>query len=143
MDTQPKEAYKNMYKETTEEIVKGNSSEGQAISPPPHQASTDQAGIEALKDSYDDFLYVSKAFASCSINSLIATARIYGLDPAPIKGARVLELGSSCGGNIIPQALYYPEATFTGIDLSSVQIKHGNDGAHQCNLVRKRYHGHR
>ena len=127
MDTQPKEAYKDIYIETTEDIIKGNSNKGQSISPPPHQVSSDQAGIEALKDSYDDFLYVSKAFASCSINSLIATARIYGLDPAPIKGARVLELGSSCGGNIIPQALYYPEATFTGIDLSSVQIKHGNE----------------
>ena len=33
MDTQQKEAHKDMYKETTEEIVKGNSSEGQAISP--------------------------------------------------------------------------------------------------------------
>lgn len=127
MDTQPKETYKGIYKENTEGILKGNSNEGQSICPPPHQASTDQADIEALKDSYDDLLYVSKAFANCSINSLIATARIYGLDPAPIKGARVLELGSSCGGNIIPQALYYPEATFTGIDLSSVQIKHGNE----------------
>ena len=127
MDTQLKETHKDIYKETTEDILKGNSNKGQSISPPPHQPSTDQADIEALKDSYDDFLYVSKAFASCSINSLIATARIYGLDPAPIKGARVLELGSSCGGNIIPQALYYPEATFTGIDLSSVQIKHGNE----------------
>lgn len=33
MDTQPKEAHKDMYKETTEEIVKGNNSKGQAISP--------------------------------------------------------------------------------------------------------------
>ena len=123
MDKQPKDTYKDIYKEGLEQ----NNTVGQSISPPPHQASTDQADIEALKDSYDDFLYVSKAFATCSINSLIATARIYGLDPAPIKGARVLELGSSCGGNIIPQALYYPEATFTGIDLSSVQIKHGNE----------------
>lgn len=123
MDKQPKDTYKDIYKEGLEQ----NNKVGQSISPPPHQASNDQADIEALKDSYDDFLYVSKAFATCSINSLIATARIYGLDPAPIKGARVLELGSSCGGNIIPQALYYPEATFTGIDLSSVQIKHGNE----------------
>ena len=68
MDTQPKEVHKDIYKETTEDILKGNGSEGQSISPPPHQTSTDQAGIEALKDSYDDFLYVSKAFASCSIN---------------------------------------------------------------------------
>ena len=37
----------------------------------------------------------------------------------------MLELGSSCGGNIIPQALYYPETTFIGIDLSGVQIEHG------------------
>lgn len=123
MDKQPKDTYKDIYKEGLEQ----NNTVDQSISPPPHQASTDQADIEALKDSYDDFLYVSKAFATCSINALIATARIYGLDPAPIKGARVLELGSSCGGNIIPQALYYPEATFTGIDLSSVQIKHGNE----------------
>ncbi len=34
MDTQPKEAHKDMYKETTEDILKSNSSEGQAISPP-------------------------------------------------------------------------------------------------------------
>jgi len=106
MDTQPKEVHKGIYKESTEDILKGSSNEGQSISPPSHQAPTAQADIEALKDSYDDFLYVSKAFASCSINSLIATARIYGLDPTPINGARVLELGSSCGGNIIPPALY-------------------------------------
>ena len=49
MDTQPKEAHKDMYKETTEDILKGNSNEGQSISPPPHQASTDQADIEAVK----------------------------------------------------------------------------------------------
>lgn len=33
MDTQPKETHKDIYKETTEEIAKGNSNEGQAISP--------------------------------------------------------------------------------------------------------------
>ena len=57
MDTQPKETHKDIYKETTEEIVKGNSNEGQSISPPPHQPSTDQADIDALKESYDDLLY--------------------------------------------------------------------------------------
>ena len=45
---------------------------------------------------------------------------------APSK-ARVLELGASCGGNIIPQAMYYPTATFTGIDLSGVQVEHGKE----------------
>ena len=97
------------------------------ITPPMHTLETTQAEIDELKSSYDDFLYISKAFPNTNINILSAKARIYGLDSAPIDGARVLELGSSCGGNIIPQALYYPEATFTGIDLSSVQVQHGNE----------------
>ena len=99
----------------------------QHIAPPAHDIAEAQAGIDELKDSYDNFLYVSKAFPNTNINSLLAKGKIYGLNPAPLKGARVLELGSSCGGNIIPQALYYPEATFTGIDLSPVQVQHGND----------------
>ena len=97
------------------------------ITPPVHTIKTAQAEIDELKSSYDNFLYISKAFPNTNINILSAKARIYGLDSAPIDGARVLELGSSCGGNIIPQALYYPEATFTGIDLSSVQVQHGNE----------------
>jgi len=128
MDTQTKEPSKNTSNEVYKENKENNHNESQQIiSAPPHQKSADQEEIDALKDSYDDFLYVSKAFSNCAINSLIAKARLYGLNPAPIKGARVLELGSSCGGNIIPQALYNPEATFTGIDLSPVQIKHGNE----------------
>ena len=97
------------------------------ITPPMHTIETAQAEIDELKSSYDNFLYISKAFPNTNINILSAKARIYGLDSAPIDGARVLELGSSCGGNIIPQALYYPEATFTGIDLSPVQVQHGNE----------------
>ena len=107
--------------QTTEPTV------AQHIAPPAHDITEAQAEIDELKDSYDNFLYVSKAFPNTNINSLLAKGKIYGLNPAPLKGARVLELGSSCGGNIIPQALYYPEATFTGIDLSPVQVQHGND----------------
>ena len=97
------------------------------IAPPAHDIAEAQAEIDELKSSYDNFLYISKAFPNTNINSLLAKGKIYGLNPAPLKGARVLELGSSCGGNIIPQALYYPEATFTGIDLSPVQVQHGNE----------------
>lgn len=86
-----------------------------------------QVNINEVKDSYDSFLYVSKPFSSTNINNLQAKAKLYGLNPAPLKGARILELGASCGGNLIPQALYYPEATFTGIDLSGVQVQHGNE----------------
>ncbi|MCD0216938.1 class I SAM-dependent methyltransferase, partial [Enterobacter hormaechei subsp. steigerwaltii] len=40
--------------------------------------------------------------------------------------AKVLELGCSMGGNIITQALYYPDAEFVGIDLSGRQVAQGN-----------------
>ena len=94
------------------------------IKPPINEA---KKMIEELKESYDNFLYVSKAFSNTCISALMAKARIYGLDPVPVEDARVLELGSSCGGNIIPQALYNPTTTFTGIDLSPTQVKHGNE----------------
>ena len=94
------------------------------IKPPINEA---KKMIEELKESYDNFLYVSKAFSNTCISALMAKARIYGLDPVPVEDARVLELGSSCGGNIIPQALYNPSTTFTGIDLSPTQVKHGNE----------------
>lgn len=101
MDTQTKEPSKNTSNEVYKENKGNNHNESQQIiSAPPHQKSADQEEIDALKDSYDDFLYVSKAFSNCAINSLIAKARLYGLNPAPINGARVLELGSSCGGTI-------------------------------------------
>ena len=58
--------------------------------------------LEDLKESYNTVIYVSKAFPNTNINSLQARGRLYGLSPAPLNGARVLELGSSCGGNIIP-----------------------------------------
>ena len=44
----------------------------------------DQSKINELKESYDDFLYVSKAFSNTCISSLMAKARIYGLDPVPV-----------------------------------------------------------
>ena len=60
-----------------------------------HITSVDQSKINDLKESYDDFLYVSKPFSNTCITSLMAKALIYGLDPVPVEEARVLELGSS------------------------------------------------
>lgn len=107
--------------------AKTNAEEKQVVSTSSVISEELQGDIDELKNSYNSFLYVSKPFSSTNINNLQAKAKMYGLKPVPLKGARVLELGASCGGNIVPQALYYPETTFTGIDLSGVQVKHGND----------------
>ena len=97
--------------------------------------------LEDLKESYNTVIYVSKAFPNTNINSLQARGRLYGLSPAPLKGARVLELGSSCGGNIIPQALYYPETTFTGIDLldQNMVITRTNDEGQPYRISSSQY----
>lgn len=36
MNKQPKDIYKDIYREPTEDVLKDNSNEGQSISPPPH-----------------------------------------------------------------------------------------------------------
>lgn len=82
--------------------------------------------ISDIKNSYDDLMYESGAFPQTAINNLEARARLMGLQPAPAANAKVLELGCSMGGNIITQALYYPDAEFIGIDLSGRQVAQGN-----------------
>src|SRR5688572_33293332 len=47
--------------------------------------------------------------------------------PPPAGEARVLELGCGTGGNLIPMALAMPGATFTGFDLSAVQIERARE----------------
>lgn len=95
-----------------------------AGSPASHMAEPSE--ISDIKNSYDDLMYESKAFSQTAINALEARARLMGLQPAPAANAKVLELGCSMGGNIITQALYYPDAEFVGIDLSGRQVAQGN-----------------
>ena len=93
-------------------------------SPASHMAEPSE--ISDIKNSYDDLMYESKAFSQTAINALEARARMMGLKPAAAGNAKVLELGCSMGGNIITQALYYPDAEFIGIDLSGRQVAQGN-----------------
>lgn len=93
-------------------------------SPASHMAEPSE--ISDIKNSYDDLMYESGAFPQTAINNLEARARLMGLQPAPAANAKVLELGCSMGGNIITQALYYPDAEFAGIDLSGRQVAQGN-----------------
>ena len=75
---------------------------------------------------YDELRYYSKPFSYTSIALLEGNATLWGLTPPELKGAKVLELGSSFGGNLISQAVYYPDTEFVGIDLADSQITQGN-----------------
>ena len=75
--------------------------------------------------AYDTIPYLSRPFPETRPERLAAIARLFGLQaPAP-EGCRVLEIGCSMGGNLLPMAQDLPEARFLGIDASSRQIAEG------------------
>jgi methyltransferase-like protein/2-polyprenyl-3-methyl-5-hydroxy-6-metoxy-1,4-benzoquinol methylase len=75
--------------------------------------------------SYDEVPYPSQPFVHSHPAHLAALATLLGMNPPPVEGCRVLELGSADGGNLIPMAEELPQSTFVGIDLSALQIASG------------------
>jgi SAM-dependent methyltransferase len=78
-----------------------------------------------LSSYYDTVPYESHPFPQTAPEHLEALAFLFGLDAPPPAGARILELGCAAGGNLIPFAARYPQASALGVDLSSVQIAQG------------------
>ncbi|MEP7328360.1 MAG: class I SAM-dependent methyltransferase [Betaproteobacteria bacterium] len=78
-----------------------------------------------VENAYDVIPYVSQAFAQSHPDRLATTAQLFGMTPAPLERCRVLELGCAAGGNLVPTAMQYPDATFVGLDLSARQIADG------------------
>ncbi|WP_069637191.1 SAM-dependent methyltransferase [Campylobacter pinnipediorum] len=83
--------------------------------------------VDELSTSYDEMTYKSNPFTQCSPLKLEACAKLLSLDAKPSENAKILEIGCSFGGNLIPFALHNPNATIVGIDLSREQIKQGKD----------------
>lgn len=73
-----------------------------------------------------DFLpYTSLPFAYTQPSALAAVATLQGVTAPAVETARVLELGCAGGGNTIPLAARFPNATFTAIDISEDEIAIG------------------
>ena len=90
---------------------------------------------EQSKEIYADLGYLSQPFPYASALFLESYARLLGLSPAPASTARILEIGSSYGGNLISQALFYPEATFTGIEIAPTQVSVGKTYIDQLGIT--------
>lgn len=76
---------------------------------------------------YSELGYKSMPFPYTTPATLEAYAALVGISAPTPKTARVLELGATYGGNIISQALFNPDATFVGIELSQEQVEKGNE----------------
>jgi len=85
-------------------------------------ASNDTA---TLSTSYNEIPYSSYPFAQTAPELLQGIGRLFGLNaPSPSK-ARILEIGSAAGNNIISMAARYPASTCVGIDYAVKQIEAG------------------
>ena len=90
---------------------------------------------EEAKEIYADLGYLSQPFPYASAPFLESYARLLGLSPASASTARILEVGSSYGGNLISQALFYPKATFTGIEIAPTQVSVGKTYIDQLGIT--------
>ena len=82
--------------------------------------------VKIVQKSYDDAPYKSKTFYYTQPGRQQMVLKLLGFITPNLENARVLEIGCSFGGNIIPFALENPKAEVIGVDLSSVQIEEGN-----------------
>jgi methyltransferase-like protein/2-polyprenyl-3-methyl-5-hydroxy-6-metoxy-1,4-benzoquinol methylase len=87
-----------------------------------------------LTNSYDEVPYESHPYPQTHPSRLAAVAALFGLTPPPVETARVLELGSAAGGNLIPMAEAFPGATFVGVDLSARQVADGQQAIADAGL---------
>ncbi|PVZ68844.1 methyltransferase regulatory domain-containing protein [Pelagibaculum spongiae] len=89
------------------------------------EVASDQDVIDRNDNSYDRMPYESFPYKQSSMEHLATMGQLFGMNPPALDTARVLELGSAEGGNIIPFAEQYPKAKFVGVDLSEIQIASG------------------
>ncbi len=88
------------------------------------QSATPQ--IAKADNSYDDVPYGSYPIAASHPDRLHAVGKLFGLNPVPPESARILELGCAGGGNLLPIASQFPNASCLGIELSEVQCEAAN-----------------
>ena len=80
-----------------------------------------------IEKSYDELTYKSASFSQSSPYKLEACATLLGITPPHCKNAKVLEIGCSFGGNLIPFAINNKGARVVGVDLSGEQIRRGKE----------------
>ena len=84
--------------------------------------------------TYDDIPYPSYAYWQASPSAMAGVAGVFGLNVPDVATAKVLEIGCASGGNILPLAMQYPQAEFTGLDLSDHQIDEARNQVSKLSL---------
>ncbi len=77
--------------------------------------------------SYDNIPYVSYPFEYTRPENLKSIALLFGVKAPKLETARILELGCAEGGSLFRFASTYPKSYTLGVDLSKVEIEHGQE----------------
>ena len=91
------------------------------------------------KNSYDEFEYPCWPRPQTHPRNLAALAILSGIEPPPLSGCRVLEVGCNDGGNLTPIALNYPNSDCIGIDLAETPIQAATEYAAAAGAGNVRY----
>ena len=87
------------------------------------------------EDPYDRLPYTDHAYAESHPNRLAVVARLSGWRPPDLRGARVLEIGCARGGNLLPMAASWPEASLVGLEPSVRQAEEARRTADAAGLT--------
>ncbi|MCU0781092.1 MAG: class I SAM-dependent methyltransferase, partial [Akkermansiaceae bacterium] len=93
----------------------------------------------AVRDLYETRRYPAMSHPLSDPAVTAIAARLGGLDTAHPAQARILEIGCASGHNLLPLALRWPAADFTGIDLSPAAIATANELAAEADLPNVRF----
>jgi SAM-dependent methyltransferase len=83
---------------------------------------------------YNEVAYPSAIYPQTHPDRLATIGRLFGVAPAPVEKARVLELGCGDGANLIAMADALREAHFIGIDLASAPVQRGREVLKALNI---------
>ena len=83
---------------------------------------------------YDVVEYPSYAIPQSYPDKLAVVGTMFGMNPAPPAGARVLDVGCGSGGNLLPMAALWPDGEYVGIDLASTAIDKAKARAERLGL---------
>ena len=91
-----------------------------------------------MPTAYDNVPYPSAVYPQTHPDRLATIGHLFGLTPARVESARVLELGCGDGTNITAMALTLPQSQFCGLDLASAPIGKGKKVIAALNLANVR-----
>ena len=78
-----------------------------------------------MSTSYDEIPYMGRVHSQTHLDRIGIIASLFQVKIPSLSTARILELGCGDGSNIINMAYNMPNASFVGIDASTVQIERG------------------